>query len=401
MSSWAFYKLREALETATTGAAGLAASTGRQSTNDYTLRRAAFRSAMKLPRTSVLALFLVSPACASTRKLSLEAFENPNATWRIPSAAVDTNPRFPPQFSIVRACAAGCASVPSFWMAVPTANTMSTFGYPGGNVQEGILAYGLWDAAETRLAATVFSHACTGSRHSNGHLVVDIGSNTGFFSAMALAAGCRVIAFDGSPVHAPYLALSAQLSGVPHRFTFHNNLVSDTAAVVPYNHWSIALSANIGQPRTWASSVRPDDLIDEDILYLKSQLHDPNPPSSTFTKLLCAPQLSPQSVLCPTHTPLPSPHDMHSLAACTRGLLVQPPSLVYLPLSHPCPSLWQLILKAMNLRRSEGCRGSCLTMSCRSYSGSTHRPCTAARRIGQTHPQLSSRHLATGSRSST
>ena len=107
-------------------------------------------------------------------------------------------------------------------MAVPTTNAMATFDYPGGNVQEALLTYGLWDVAETKLAAMALSHGCSG-----GKLMVDVGSNTGFFSAMALAAGCRVKAFDGSAVHRPYLATTAKLSGRPtDAFQWQHTLVS-------------------------------------------------------------------------------------------------------------------------------------------------------------------------------
>ena len=159
-------------------------------------------------------------------------------------------------------------------MAVPTANTMATFGYPGGNVQEGLLAYGLWDAAESRLAATVLSHGC-----GQGRLMVDVGSNTGFYSAMALSAGCRVQAFDGSAVHGPYLELTAQLSGRPRSaFQWTHALVSDVVAVREYNHWSIAFSDKAQQPRSPVQSVKLDDVLQQEtVWYMKVDVegHEP------------------------------------------------------------------------------------------------------------------------------
>jgi len=203
--------------------------------------------------------------------LALKAFTASNATWHIPS---DAHPGFPPQVSVVRVCLTGCASVPPFWMAVPTANTMATFGYPGGNVQEGLLTYGLWDAAESRLAATVLSHGCS----QNG-LMVDVGSNTGFYSAMALSAGCQVQAFDGSAVHAPYIELTAQLSVRPRSaLQWSHSLVSDVSEAREYNHWSIAFSDKTGQPRSKVQSVRLDDALKgTDVWYMKVDVegHEP------------------------------------------------------------------------------------------------------------------------------
>ena len=203
--------------------------------------------------------------------LALNAFTASNATWHIPN---DAHPEFPPQVSIVRACRTGCASVPPFWMAVPTTNTMTTFGYPGGNVQEGLLTYGLWDAAESRLAATVLSHGC-----SQGRLMVDVGSNTGFYSAMALSAGCHVQAFDGSAVHAPYIELTAQLSGRPRSaLEWTNSLVSDVSEAREFNHWSIAFSDKTGQPRSKVQSIRLDEVLTGNrVWYMKVDVegHEP------------------------------------------------------------------------------------------------------------------------------
>ena len=79
----------------------------------------------------------------------------------------------------------------SYWMAFPTNLTLQYYYFAGENGIRIEMARGIWDTAETRLANAVLSFGCRSGK--TPALMVDVGMNTGYFSGMALAAGCRVV----------------------------------------------------------------------------------------------------------------------------------------------------------------------------------------------------------------
>ncbi len=71
-----------------------------------------------------------------------------------------------------------------------------------------------------------------------GASVVDIGSNTGYFSFEALSAGARnVLAFEGNPEHADFIRTAADLAGVQLQvreeyLQFHGDMPGGTCDIV-------------------------------------------------------------------------------------------------------------------------------------------------------------------------
>ena len=164
-------------------------------------------------------------------------------------------------------------------MAFPTNLTLQYYYFAGENVIHMQMARGIWDIAETRLANAVLSYGCR-STHSS-RLMVDVGMNIGYFSAMALAAGCRVVAFEPTEYHHPYAMMTATLSGYQNRFTFYKLAASNKTGVkIPFNDWSVAQSMNQQENGTllpYTLTTRVDDIIHEDVLYLKVDVegHEP------------------------------------------------------------------------------------------------------------------------------
>ena len=185
-------------------------------------------------------------------------------------------PKFPPQMTIVKVCSI-CKT--SYWMAFPTNLTLQHYYFAGENGIFIEMAIGLWDTAETRLANAVLSFGCQSGK--SPALMVDVGMNTGYFSGMALAAGCRVVAFEPTKYHHPYALVTAMLSGYQDRFTLHRLAASDkTGEKIPFNDWSVDASAKTkqdGQDLPHVFTTRVDDVVHEDILYLKVDVegHEP------------------------------------------------------------------------------------------------------------------------------
>ncbi|GLC73340.1 hypothetical protein PLESTF_001365000 [Pleodorina starrii] len=111
--------------------------------------------------------------------------------------------------------------------------------------------------------------------------VVKTGSNVGYYSLIAAAHGCKVMAFDGNLEALTYLRMSAALNGFSHRITAVEALVSNVTDV-SYDGWSAYRQEEGDGPRpgdsgqaagtsafTTTKVVRLDDVVREPVLYAK------------------------------------------------------------------------------------------------------------------------------------
>lgn len=177
-------------------------------------------------------------------------------------------PNFPPQILIVKMCS--ICNYP-YWVAFPTNLTLKYFHFSGENSIFIAMEEGIWDIAQTRLADAVLSFGCRARK--NPALMIDIGMNTGYFSGMALAAGCRVVAFEPKKYYHPYALVTAMLSGHEERFSLHKLAASDkTGAKIPFNDRSVSESAERAKTQymlPYVFTTRVDDIVHENVLYLK------------------------------------------------------------------------------------------------------------------------------------
>ena len=185
-------------------------------------------------------------------------------------------PPFPPQMTIVKVCSM-CNT--SYWMAFPTKRTLIDHSFPGENGIYMEMATGIWDTAETRLVNAVLSFGCRSGK--SRALMVDVGMNTGYFSGMALAAGCRVVAFEPTKYHHPYALMTAMLSGHEKHFKLHKLAASDkTGEKIRFDDWSFVSSEKVKKSDDSLSTVttiRVDDVVREDVLYLKVDVEGNEP----------------------------------------------------------------------------------------------------------------------------
>ena len=198
--------------------------------------------------------------------------------------------------------------ITSFWLAIPSTLTIANFEYAGGNVQESIAKTGIWDSRETEVAKEILQAGCLSN--SSTSLMVDVGANTGYFSAMALAAGCSVVTFEPTSYHEPYIRLSAHANGNSDRLQIVQRLVSDTSGVdIPFDTWNIAETAkwmNTSQ-RSYKSkevirtipSTRIDDIVTTDVLYMKIDVEGHEPAAFRgLTKLLSSKKVNLRLSIC-------------------------------------------------------------------------------------------------------
>ena len=115
-------------------------------------------------------------------------------------------------------------------------------------------------------------------------LVVDVGANLGYFSLMAAALGHRVVAFEPMGRNAAKLQASiARNSGFDKRITLYQNAVASHADEIVFLTTTHASNQGNGQVRyrpaqegrrgiygiDYAKTVRLDDVVDEDVLFVK------------------------------------------------------------------------------------------------------------------------------------
>lgn len=119
-----------------------------------------------------------------------------------------------------------------FWMTVPYKIPLAAH-----DINEHV-----WDAGsfyvdtEAECARKIMSTFC-----NPAVLVLDVGANSGYFSLLAAASGCRAFAFEPVKDHVYFIELSAALNGFRDRLQVFNKIVSNTKNVI-FNGWNAASS---------------------------------------------------------------------------------------------------------------------------------------------------------------
>ncbi|KAK9820841.1 hypothetical protein WJX81_004704 [Elliptochloris bilobata] len=114
-----------------------------------------------------------------------------------------------------------------FWALLPGVND-------GNSYSHLLWTQGVIDHVEDVLARDVFSRLC-----ANGSpLMVDVGSNIGWYSLLALAHGCRVLAIDAAADTLNFMNMSLALNGWLDRARLIN-AVATSQGIVVFNGWNV------------------------------------------------------------------------------------------------------------------------------------------------------------------
>ena len=85
-------------------------------------------------------------------------------------------------------------------------------------------------------AAILRQSGCVDVASGQQRLVLDVGANSGFFTMLAAAYGCRVVAFEPHGTWASLMQLSVAANGFGDRVVIHNAVATNETAVV-YDGW--------------------------------------------------------------------------------------------------------------------------------------------------------------------
>uniref|UniRef100_A0A7S3UEI5 Methyltransferase FkbM domain-containing protein n=1 Tax=Picocystis salinarum TaxID=88271 RepID=A0A7S3UEI5_9CHLO len=175
-----------------------------------------------------------------------------------------------------------------FWMVVPYMMAL-----PASDINEL-----LWDkghfyyTVESDIAKKIMNAQCQTSGVQSP-VVIDVGANTGYFSLLAASSGCRAIAVEPYKLHTDFLALSVSLNGFEPLVHIVPKIATNEEEV-SFDGWSASATTSterLEMSKMKSQDVRKqvtsydgqrlvklDDLIKEDVLYLKVDVegHEPN-----------------------------------------------------------------------------------------------------------------------------
>lgn len=175
-----------------------------------------------------------------------------------------------------------------FWMVVPYNMSL-----PAGDINEKVWDTGhFYYSLESDIAKKILNTQCT-SNFNLPQLMVDVGANTGYFALLASSSGCHAIAVEPYKLHTEFLELSKTINGFSTRMKIVPKIVSNEAAV-SFDGWSASPvngkgTAKVNEMTATGiqdqaaihqanSLIRLDDLVQEDVLYLKIDVegHEPS-----------------------------------------------------------------------------------------------------------------------------
>mgnify|MGYP001216590748 CR=1 FL=1 len=103
---------------------------------------------------------------------------------------------------------------------------------PGQNVQDSINSTGEWSPKETKFLQKVLSE------DDEEGIVVDVGSNTGYFSLIALCFGRKTIAIEPNIEFNTFIESSVKKNGYEKNFKLINKFATDRKGLVIFDNWS-------------------------------------------------------------------------------------------------------------------------------------------------------------------
>ncbi|GIL88483.1 hypothetical protein Vretimale_15326 [Volvox reticuliferus] len=132
-----------------------------------------------------------------------------------------------------------------------------------------IMDFGGLHNREDDFAVDIFSRFCG---KSGPQLVLDVGTNIGYYSLLAAVFGCRVMAFDGNLEALAYMKISLAMNGFSDRVKIVEALVSNVTDV-QFDGFYANLKNNTSSQTSPAyvttRSVQLDDLVHQQALYAK------------------------------------------------------------------------------------------------------------------------------------
>jgi len=119
-------------------------------------------------------------------------------------------------------------------MCIPSIKSNDNM-YNSINVQDSIRKTGLWSSEET----SIFVDLLNNNSSNDNVNIIDIGSNTGYFSIIGLSYNCNVIAIEANKIYKKYIESSIELNNFDKsKFTYYENFASNKKTNIVFDGWS-------------------------------------------------------------------------------------------------------------------------------------------------------------------
>lgn len=156
-------------------------------------------------------------------------------------------------------------------MCIPSLRN-TTENFHAKNVQDSIRNNKIWSKEETSLFVDIIK------KNKPQSLIVDIGSNTGYFSLISLAFNCNVIAIEANPVYKKYIDSSIEINDFnKSNFTYYENFASDSKTDIVFDGWSGVEGIRNENGLSIIKPIALDDICNNDILLLKIDVEGAEP----------------------------------------------------------------------------------------------------------------------------
>jgi FkbM family methyltransferase len=142
---------------------------------------------------------------------------------------------------------------------------------PGNNVLEFIQQNGIWGPQETKYLI----HSL--NKEDKSLVFVDVGSNSGYFTLIALKMGFNVIAIEANPIHKQYVMKSIELNNLDvSKLTYIEKFVSNNIEPTLFDGWSGIDNLMTMKDKTLVETISLDSLINSNV-FLKIDVEGAEP----------------------------------------------------------------------------------------------------------------------------
>lgn len=142
------------------------------------------------------------------------------------------------------------------------------------NVQDSIREKKIWSNEETSIFVDILNN-----NNTNKINIVDVGSNTGYFSIIGLSYNCNVIAVEANKVYRKYIEKSIEMNNFDKsKFTYYENFASNKKTDIVFDGWSGTEGLMTNNQKYIVSPISIDDICEnKNILLMKIDVEGAEP----------------------------------------------------------------------------------------------------------------------------
>jgi len=150
--------------------------------------------------------------------------------------------------------------------------------YGSKNVQDELRNNKIWSKEETSLFIDILSNNKTNNGINDENIVIDVGSNTGYFTLISLFYDYNTIAIEPNQVYKKYIDKSLEINNFNKtKLRYYENFASDSEKEILFDGWSGVESMMAYNNKYYVKTVSIDNICDKNVLLLKIDVEGGEP----------------------------------------------------------------------------------------------------------------------------